>query len=75
MTKATRDTTKLNFITDQGSTRATVRCACLAWRLDDRFVGLPRAGSAARLVVAAEPTVAVAAPAAAAVFASALERR
>ena len=33
MTKATRETTKLNFITDQGSTRATVRCACRAERL------------------------------------------
>jgi hypothetical protein len=32
MTKATSETTKLNFITDQGSTRATVRCACLAER-------------------------------------------
>src|SRR6266568_6457259 len=30
MTKATRETTKLNFITDQGSTRAMVRCACRA---------------------------------------------
>src|ERR1700734_2661378 len=39
MTKATRDTTKLNFITDQGSTRATVRCACRAFRLDDAFFG------------------------------------
>jgi hypothetical protein len=34
MTKATRETTKLNFITDQGSTRATVRWA---WRRADRF--------------------------------------
>src|ERR1700735_18144 len=32
MTKATSDTTKLNFITDQGSMRATVRCACRAER-------------------------------------------
>src|SRR5947207_1585332 len=32
MTKATSETTKLNFITDQGSTRATVRCACRAVR-------------------------------------------
>src|SRR5580658_7351640 len=39
MTKATRDTTKLNFITDQGSTRATVRCACRALRFDDAFFG------------------------------------
>src|SRR6266849_5311928 len=37
MTKATRETTKLNFITDQGSTRATVRCACRAMRLDCAF--------------------------------------
>src|SRR6266699_725027 len=34
MTKATRETTKLNFITDQGSTRAMVRCACRAVRFD-----------------------------------------
>src|ERR1700683_786992 len=34
ITKATRETTKLNFITDQGSTRAMVRCACRAERLD-----------------------------------------
>src|SRR5256884_7020312 len=32
MTKATSETTKLNFITDQGSTRATVRCPCRAVR-------------------------------------------
>jgi hypothetical protein len=32
MTKAISDTRKLNFITDQGSTRATVRCACRAER-------------------------------------------
>src|SRR5262245_22317668 len=32
MTKATSETMKLNFITDQGSTRATVRCACRAIR-------------------------------------------
>src|SRR5580704_2296274 len=44
MTKATRDTTKLNFITDQGSTRATVRCACRALRLDDAFFGRLRGG-------------------------------
>ncbi|MDQ2810452.1 MAG: hypothetical protein M3Z75_00860 [Actinomycetota bacterium] len=37
MTKATSDTTKLNFITDQGSTRATVRCACRAERFDAFF--------------------------------------
>src|SRR5580704_16048926 len=34
MTKATSETTKLNFITDQGSTRAMVRCACRAVRFD-----------------------------------------
>jgi hypothetical protein len=28
---------KLNFITDQGSTRATVRCACRAERFDAAF--------------------------------------
>src|SRR5215831_315986 len=39
MTKATSETTKLNFITDQGSTRATVRCACRAVR----FGGVPDA--------------------------------
>src|SRR5271165_924959 len=37
MTKATSETTKLNFITDQGSTRATVRCACRAVRFDCPF--------------------------------------
>jgi hypothetical protein len=75
MTKATRDTTKLNFITDQGSTRATVRCACLAWRLDDRL-DLPRTGSVARSAgVVAEPTAAAAAPMPAAVLVSPLERR
>src|ERR1039457_1590232 len=37
MTKATSDTMKLNFITDQGSTRATVRCACRAERFDAAF--------------------------------------
>ena len=37
MTKATSETTKLNFITDQGSTRATVRCACRAERFDFPF--------------------------------------
>src|SRR6516225_5012824 len=37
MTKATRETTKLNFITDQGSTRAMVRCACRAVRFDCAF--------------------------------------
>src|SRR5580692_10307030 len=45
MTKATRDTTKLNFITDQGSTRATVRCACRALRFDDFFFGPLRGGA------------------------------
>jgi len=37
MTKATSETTKLNFITDQGSTRATVRWACRAVRFDFPF--------------------------------------
>ena len=37
MTKATSETTKLNFITDQGSTRAMVRCACRAERFDCPF--------------------------------------
>src|SRR5271165_2296664 len=37
MTKATSETTKLNFITDQGSTRATVKCACRAVRFDFPF--------------------------------------
>ncbi len=37
MTKATSETTKLNFITDQGSIRAMVRCACLAERFDCPF--------------------------------------
>src|SRR5690349_14184552 len=45
MTKATSETTKLNFITDQGSTRATVRCACRAVRFScaaDAFCPGPR---------------------------------
>src|SRR5579859_6949411 len=37
ITKATRDTTKLNFITDHGSTRAMVRCACRTERLAAAF--------------------------------------
>src|SRR5436189_5451500 len=45
MTKATSETTKLNFITDQGSTRATVRCACRAVRFGCAVVTL---GGAAR---------------------------
>ncbi len=54
MTKATSDTTKLNFITDQGSSRATVRCACRAVRFGCFAVALgfaPR--DAARLSAAA----------------------
>src|SRR5580693_216828 len=43
ITNATRDTTKLNFITDQGSTRAMVRCACRDERFDDAL-GLVPAG-------------------------------
>src|SRR5215813_9758478 len=38
MTKATSETTKLNFITDHGSTRATVRCACRAVRFGGAVV-------------------------------------
>src|SRR5258705_13760406 len=48
MTKATSETTKLNFITDQGSTRATVRCACRAVRFScapDAFCPEPRGGA------------------------------
>src|SRR6201987_2516594 len=40
MTKATSETTKLNFITDQGSTRATVRCAWRAVRFGGAAVTL-----------------------------------
>jgi hypothetical protein len=40
MTNATTETTKLNFITDQGSTRAMVRCACRADRFDFAFCAL-----------------------------------
>src|SRR6516165_3643412 len=47
MTKATSETTKLSFITDQGSTRATVRCACRAvrfnWAPDTFGAAAPRA--------------------------------
>ena len=48
MTKATSETTKLNFITDQGSTRATVRCACRAVRFScaaGAFFAGPRGGA------------------------------
>src|SRR5580658_73229 len=42
ITKATRDTTKLNFITDHGSTLAMVRCACRTERLPAAFGGTLR---------------------------------
>jgi len=45
MTKAISDTRKLNFITDQGSTRATVRCACRAERFGGPL-GWPEDGAA-----------------------------
>jgi hypothetical protein len=45
MTKAIRDNRKLNFITDQGSTRATVRCACRAERFGGPL-GWPEGGAA-----------------------------
>jgi hypothetical protein len=45
MTKAISDTRKLNFITDQGSTRATVRCACRAERFGGPL-GWPEGGAA-----------------------------
>src|SRR6266568_514960 len=45
MTKATRETTKLNFITDQGSTRAMVRCACRADRFACAFCAAARAAA------------------------------
>src|SRR5580658_1284275 len=68
ITKATRETTKLNFITDQGSTRAMVRCACRAERLDP----LRRPPWRACL---AGPTVAAGAVLAEEVLASVFERR
>src|SRR5206468_1279202 len=52
-------TTKLNFITDQGSTLATVRCACRAVRfscIPDAFCAAP--GAAAWLL----PAVALPSP-------------
>src|SRR6266576_7114863 len=56
MTKATSETTKLNFITDQGSTRATVRCACRAVRFGCAAVALAAAPrNAAGLSAAALP--------------------
>src|SRR5436305_13289310 len=55
MTNATSETTKLNFITDQGSTRATVRCACRAVR----FSCFPDAFCAAARLL---PAVALPAP-------------
>src|SRR5271165_2181902 len=56
MTKATSETTKLNFITDQGSTRATVRWACRALRFDFPFCG------AFRIVTGPSPAVVLPAP-------------
>src|SRR6266705_637354 len=53
MTKATSETTKLNFITDQGSTRATVRCACRAMRLDCAFCAFCVLSAGAGLAAAA----------------------
>src|SRR5580700_10740817 len=47
MTKATSETTKLNFITDQGSTRAMVRWACRDERFDDALCRVPPGGSPA----------------------------
>src|SRR5580704_11412998 len=47
ITNATRDTTKLNFITDQGSTRAMVRWACRDERFDDALCRVPPGGSPA----------------------------
>ena len=41
MMNATTDATKLNFMTDQGSTRASVS---IAWRLVDLRVWMPLAG-------------------------------
>jgi hypothetical protein len=63
MTKATSETTKLNFITDQGSIRATVRCACLTDRfgadccgwLRDGFAGSAAAAGPGLVAVAADP--------------------
>src|SRR5580698_4618560 len=73
MTKATRDTTKLNFITDQGSTRATVRCACRAVRLDDFFLGPAFLGTLRGEVFRSSPTAVLPAPAP--VISGARERR
>src|SRR6516162_1643983 len=76
MTNATRDITKLNFITDQGSIRATVRCACRAGRCAARFRGAPLAGAAGRPATGSAGLAAAAgADGAAAPCASALERR
>src|SRR6516165_6875977 len=76
MTNATRDITKLNFITDQGSIRATVRCACRAGRFAAFFRGVLLAGAAARLAAAsAGPTAAAGADGTPWAVASALERR
>src|SRR5258708_10843725 len=59
MTKATSETTKLNFITDQGSTRATVRCACRAVRLCCVLDGLCAAARGAAWLL---PSVALPSP-------------
>src|SRR5580692_12528901 len=53
ITNATRDTTKLNFITDQGSTRAMVRWACRDERFDDALCRVPAGDAPAREASAA----------------------
>src|ERR1700736_2411539 len=60
MTNATRETTKLNFITDQGSTRAMVRCACRAARFDCAFCAVRVAAGPSPAAVLPAPTVAAA---------------
>src|SRR5580704_14536953 len=47
ITNATRDTTKLNFITDQGSTRAMVRWACRDERFNDALGRVPAGDASA----------------------------
>jgi len=77
MTNATRDTTKLNFITDQGSTRAMVRWACRAERLADLFGRASRVSAApdAAAPAVAGPTLTGGVFGGAWAFALELERR
>src|SRR5580704_579440 len=75
ITKATRDTTKLNFITDQGSTRAMVRWACRDERFEDALGRAPGAGDEPAAPALAGPTLTGGVRGGAEVLAFVFERR